>query len=157
MSVFELNGRKALVTGGAQGLGEGMAKALAAAGAKVVVADVQEEAGRAVAAALGDGHGFVQLDVTDDANWESAVGQRDQVAGRDDEILGEGAVMPLREEGTLRIEGLVATTACGVGDDRVDQHRAAGLVVPDRVAAEDPRQLVGRVAHAAQCPEGRAC
>ncbi len=46
MSVFELSGRKALVTGGAQGLGEGMAKALAEAGATVVIADLQEEAGR---------------------------------------------------------------------------------------------------------------
>ena len=76
MSVFELTGRKALVTGAAQGLGEGMAKALAAAGASVVVADLQKDAGQAVAAALpGDGHGFVALDVTDDANWESAIAE----------------------------------------------------------------------------------
>ena len=76
MSVFELSGRKALVTGAAQGLGEGMAKALAAAGASVVVADLQKDAGQAVAAALpGDGHGFVALDVTDDANWESAIAE----------------------------------------------------------------------------------
>ena len=47
MSVFELSGRKALVTGGAQGLGEGMAKALANAGAQVMVADIQD--GSAVA------------------------------------------------------------------------------------------------------------
>ncbi len=73
MSVFELTGRKALVTGGAQGLGEGMAQALAAAGAKVVVADLQEDLGTKVAESLGEGHGFVKLDVTDDANWESAV------------------------------------------------------------------------------------
>ncbi|HEV7206056.1 MAG TPA: SDR family oxidoreductase [Jatrophihabitans sp.] len=74
MSVFELSGRKALVTGGAQGLGEGMAKALAGAGASVVITDLQKDAGQAVAAALpGDGHGFVALDVTDEANWESAV------------------------------------------------------------------------------------
>ena len=74
MSAFDLAGRKALVTGGAQGLGEGMAKALAGAGATVVIADLQKDAGQAVADALpGDGHGFVALDVTDDANWESAV------------------------------------------------------------------------------------
>lgn len=73
MSVFELTGRKALVTGGAQGLGEGMAQALAAAGAQVVVADLQEELGTKVAESLGAGHGFVKLDVTDDANWESAI------------------------------------------------------------------------------------
>jgi 3alpha(or 20beta)-hydroxysteroid dehydrogenase len=76
MSAFELAGRKALVTGGAQGLGEGMAKALADAGAAVVIGDLQKDAGEAVAAALpGDGHGFVALDVTDDANWESAVAE----------------------------------------------------------------------------------
>ena len=76
MSAFELTGRKALVTGGAQGLGEGMAKALAGAGASVVIADLQKDAGRAVADGLpGGGHGFVALDVTDDANWDSAVAE----------------------------------------------------------------------------------
>jgi 3alpha(or 20beta)-hydroxysteroid dehydrogenase len=77
MTALDLSGRKALVTGGAQGLGEGMAQALAAAGATVVVADLQEDLGAKVADSLsgsgGDGHGFVRLDVTDDASWESAV------------------------------------------------------------------------------------
>jgi 3alpha(or 20beta)-hydroxysteroid dehydrogenase len=73
MTVFDLTGRKALVTGGAQGLGEGMAQALAAAGAHVVVADVQDDLGPKVAEALGEGHGFVHLDVTDDASWATAV------------------------------------------------------------------------------------
>ncbi len=72
MTVFDLTDRKALVTGGAQGLGEGMAKALAAAGARVMIADVQES-GATTAKELGDGHGFVRLDVTDDASWEAAV------------------------------------------------------------------------------------
>ncbi len=43
MIALDLNGRKALVTGGAQGLGEGMAHALAAAGASVVIADIQDD------------------------------------------------------------------------------------------------------------------
>ena len=73
MTVFDLTGRKALVTGGAQGLGEGMAQALAAAGAHVVVADLQDDIGPKVAEALGEGHGFVHLDVTDDASWADAV------------------------------------------------------------------------------------
>lgn len=72
MTSFDLTGRKALVTGGAQGLGEGMAKALAAAGAKVMIGDVQDS-GEQTAAALGHGHGFVRLDVTDEAGWEAAV------------------------------------------------------------------------------------
>ncbi|WP_088320038.1 SDR family NAD(P)-dependent oxidoreductase [Kineosporia sp. R_H_3] len=75
MTGLDLTGRRALVTGGAQGLGEGMAQALAAAGATVAVADVQDEAGAKVAEGLGEGHTFVHLDVTDDANWESAVAE----------------------------------------------------------------------------------
>jgi 3alpha(or 20beta)-hydroxysteroid dehydrogenase len=81
---MDLTGRRALVTGGAKGLGEGMAAALAAAGARVVVADVQDDLGAKVAAGLGDGHGFVHLDVTDDAGWESAVRETvDRLGGLD--------------------------------------------------------------------------
>lgn len=69
----ELSGRRAVVTGGAQGLGEGMARALAAAGASVVVADVKDDLGAKVAADLGEGHGFVHLDVTDDEGWAAAL------------------------------------------------------------------------------------
>ncbi|KRE62967.1 SDR family oxidoreductase [Nostocoides sp. Soil756] len=72
MTSYDLSGRTALVTGGAQGLGEGMAKALAAAGARVMVGDLQD-AGADTAAALGEGHGFVRLDVTDESSWEAAV------------------------------------------------------------------------------------
>ena len=46
MGVFDLTGRKALVTGGARGLGAGMAEALARAGAAVMIGDLLEEQGR---------------------------------------------------------------------------------------------------------------
>src|SRR4051795_6807819 len=73
MPALDLTGRTALVTGGAQGLGEGMAQALAAAGARVVIADLQDDLGEKVADSLGEGHGFVHLDVTDESSWENAV------------------------------------------------------------------------------------
>jgi 3alpha(or 20beta)-hydroxysteroid dehydrogenase len=92
MSVFELSGRKALVTGGAQGLGEGMAHALARAGASVVVADVQEEAGRATATALGEGHGFVRLDVTDEASWEAGVAETVDLLGGLDILVNNAGI-----------------------------------------------------------------
>ncbi|MGH3505171.1 MAG: SDR family NAD(P)-dependent oxidoreductase [Nocardioidaceae bacterium] len=83
MTSIDLTGRKALVTGGAQGLGEGMATALAAAGATVMIADVQD-AGQQTADGLGEGHGFVRLDVTDDANWASAIAETvDRLGGLD--------------------------------------------------------------------------
>ncbi|WP_107765386.1 SDR family NAD(P)-dependent oxidoreductase [Nocardioides terrigena] len=84
MTDLDLTGRKALVTGGAQGLGEGMAQALADAGAHVVVADLQDDLGTKVAESLGEGHGFVHLDVSDDASWEAAVASAvDQLGGLD--------------------------------------------------------------------------
>jgi 3alpha(or 20beta)-hydroxysteroid dehydrogenase len=46
MSVCDLNGRKALVTGGAQGLGAGMAAAMRNAGATVAIGDIQHDAGK---------------------------------------------------------------------------------------------------------------
>src|SRR2546429_676705 len=52
MAGYDLSGRAALVTGGARGLGAGMAEALAKAGAAVVIADIREDLGRATADAL---------------------------------------------------------------------------------------------------------
>src|SRR5512144_1807053 len=96
MGGLDLSGRKALVTGGAQGLGEGMAKALAAAGAKVVVSDLQKDAGEAVADALdreyGDGNGFVAHDVTDEAGWENAVIAANDILGGLDILVNNAGI-----------------------------------------------------------------
>ncbi|MEV4126831.1 SDR family NAD(P)-dependent oxidoreductase [Nocardia sp. NPDC049707] len=76
MSGYDLTGRRALVTGGARGLGAGMADALARAGAAVAIGDVQEDLGKETVEALRAGGAvaeFVPLDVTDDARWEQAV------------------------------------------------------------------------------------
>ena len=50
---MEINGSSAIVTGGASGLGEATARLLATRGAKVVVADLNEEAGEALAKEIG--------------------------------------------------------------------------------------------------------
>jgi 3alpha(or 20beta)-hydroxysteroid dehydrogenase len=76
MSVYDLTGRKALITGGARGLGAGMAEAMARAGAAVVIGDIREELGQATADALkksGAHAAFLPLDVTDDASWQRAI------------------------------------------------------------------------------------
>jgi NAD(P)-dependent dehydrogenase (short-subunit alcohol dehydrogenase family) len=78
MSVYDLTGRKALITGGARGLGEGMARALARAGAGVVIADIREDLGKATAESLrqtGAAAEFVALDVTSEDSWSQALPQ----------------------------------------------------------------------------------
>jgi NAD(P)-dependent dehydrogenase (short-subunit alcohol dehydrogenase family) len=61
----ELAGRVAIVTGGACGLGEGVARRFAAEGAKVLIGDLDGDRGAAVAADIGDNAGFIEADVSD--------------------------------------------------------------------------------------------
>jgi len=68
-----LDGRVAVVTGGARGLGESYVRALHAEGARVVVADLLEAEGSALAAELGDRARFEPLDVTDEEAWARVV------------------------------------------------------------------------------------
>jgi len=95
MSVYELTGRKALVTGGARGLGAGMAAALARAGAAVVIADIREDLGKATAEALrqaGASAHFVALDVTDDASWDAAIEQAVATLGGLDILVNNAGI-----------------------------------------------------------------
>jgi 3alpha(or 20beta)-hydroxysteroid dehydrogenase len=95
MSVYDLAGRKALVTGGARGLGAGMAEALARAGAAVVIGDVQEDLGKTTADALrqsGAAAEFVPLDVTDDASWDRAVAEAIRVLGGLDILVNNAGI-----------------------------------------------------------------
>ena len=95
MSEFNLKGRKALVTGGARGLGAGMAQALAAAGAAVMVGDILDEAGQATVQALRTGGAtahFVHLDVTDEAQWEAAVAATVQELGGFDILVNNAGI-----------------------------------------------------------------
>ena len=68
---MELKGSSFIVTGGASGLGEGTVRMLAAAGAHVVIADVQVEKGEALAKTVGGR--FVKTDVTSEAEGNAAV------------------------------------------------------------------------------------
>ena len=68
---MDIEGKVFIVTGGASGLGEGTARMLAAHGAKVVVADLQEQAGQAVAETIGGR--FVRCDVSQEADGQAVV------------------------------------------------------------------------------------
>ena len=65
----------ALVTGGARGQGAAIGAAMVGEGARVVLADVLDEAGRESAEALGQSGTYVHLDVSQEADWVEAVAQ----------------------------------------------------------------------------------
>ncbi len=76
--MFDLNGRRALVTGGGSGIGEATSLALATQGAAVAIADRDEANGRRVAAAIvaaGGRAAFVPLDVASETSCAEAVAQ----------------------------------------------------------------------------------
>lgn len=70
---MDIKGKVFIVTGGASGLGEGTARMIAAEGGKVVIADLQEDKGRALAAELGGA--YVKCDVASEEDGKAVVAQ----------------------------------------------------------------------------------
>ena len=112
-----LEGRVALITGAASGIGRATAERLASEGAVVVVTDVQDEAGEETAAALDGDALFVHLDVTDEAGWQAAV---DRVLAERDRLdvlvnnAGLGDLAPIEETTLADWERTVAIDQTGV-------------------------------------------
>jgi 3alpha(or 20beta)-hydroxysteroid dehydrogenase len=68
-----VDGKVALISGGARGMGAAHARMLVAEGGKVVIGDILDDEGSALAAELGDAARYVHLDVTDAEQWDAAV------------------------------------------------------------------------------------
>jgi len=82
--MISLAGKRILVTGAARGLGRAFAEAAARAGARVMLADLLQDEGRASAAAIGGEVGFVPIDLADPVSVERAVaGAADRLGGLD--------------------------------------------------------------------------
>lgn len=91
-----MEGRTALVTGAAQGLGEAIAGALSARRANVVVTDVDVEGAEAVAARLGERAAALPLDVRERASFEQAFAAAVERFGRVDILVNNAARTVLR-------------------------------------------------------------
>jgi NAD(P)-dependent dehydrogenase (short-subunit alcohol dehydrogenase family) len=89
---MQLQRRRLLITGAARGLGEAFARACVHSGAKVVIADVDEERGRALAAELGDAAHFVRMDVASRASVDTGMQEAVQWLGGLDGLINNAAI-----------------------------------------------------------------
>jgi len=124
MNDQSLAGRKALVTGGARGIGAEIATTLAKAGASVMIGDILLDLARETAggiAKLGVTAGATKLDVTDDNQWEQAVGATISTLGGFDILINNAGieitslVVDIKSEDVLRMCSVnVVGTALGM-------------------------------------------
>jgi 3alpha(or 20beta)-hydroxysteroid dehydrogenase len=96
-----LEGKVALISGGARGMGAATGRLFVAEGAKVVLGDVLPEV-KETAAAIGDSAHAVTLDVTDEASWQAAVAETESRFGKLDILVNNA--------GILLIKGIADTT-----------------------------------------------
>ncbi|MFB7447340.1 SDR family NAD(P)-dependent oxidoreductase [Streptomyces sp. NPDC056194] len=94
----KLDGRVVLVTGAARGQGEQEARLFAAEGARVVLGDVLDEAGEALAKELGeDRAAYVRLDVTSEDDWAAAVAAAKERFGKIDGLVNNAGILRFNE------------------------------------------------------------
>ncbi|WEX74352.1 3-hydroxyacyl-CoA dehydrogenase [Sinorhizobium numidicum] len=155
-----------LVTGGGSGLGAAVARMFVAEGAHVVIADVNVEAGSAVAEELGARAHFVRTDVTSEAEGAAAVDTALQSFGHLNGLVNCAGIAPgekvLGRDGPHRLESftraiginltgtfnMIRLAAAAIGKEKPDAEGSRGVIVNTAsVAAFDGQ--IGQAAYAA--------
>lgn len=90
-----LKNKVAIVTGGAAGMGETHVRLFIEEGAKVVLTDVNEEKGQALADELGENAYFIQHDVTDEAGWAKVVHETEETFGSINILVNNAGISPI--------------------------------------------------------------
>lgn len=94
-----VDGKVALISGGARGMGAAHARALVAEGGKVVIGDILDDEGKALADELGESARFVHLDVTDAEQWDAAVATAVDEFGSLNVLVNNAAIVALGQIG----------------------------------------------------------
>jgi NAD(P)-dependent dehydrogenase (short-subunit alcohol dehydrogenase family) len=164
ISVMDIVGTSAIVTGGASGLGAATVRALAAAGASVVILDLQEKAGHDLADALGDGTLFVRTDVTSEEQVATAVdaaegplrvavncagiGSASRTIGRDGSPTSLDAFRTVIEVNLVGTFNVIARAASAMARTEPLEHGERGVIVNTAsIAAFDGQ--IGQAAYSA--------
>ncbi len=98
-----LSGKVAIVTGGAQGQGAAISRAFVAEGAKVTIADIADEPGKALADELGPEAIFVHHDVSDEQSWRSVVTETGSTFGPVTALVNNAGVLQFAELATMEL------------------------------------------------------
>lgn len=87
-----LEGKVAIITGAAQGMGAAHARLFVENGAKVVITDLNEEKGHALAKELGDNARFVTHNVTNEEDWKTVVAKTEEAFGPADILVNNAGI-----------------------------------------------------------------
>jgi len=112
----QLDGKVAIITGAAQGMGAVEARRFAEEGARVVLTDLQEEAGRQHAADIGESAVFVPQDVTSETDWDAVVRTATERFGRLDALVNNAAIhhiIALEDESLEGLERMLRVNVVG--------------------------------------------
>ena len=135
-----LAGKVALITGGASGLGANAAALMAQEGARVVVADIAVDRGKAVADKLGSAGHFVKLDVTSEDNWKAAIAETVDKFGAIHVLLNSAGIglsktveditlEEWRRVHAIDLDGVFLGCKHGVGEIKKHTHKLGGSVI----------------------------
>ncbi|MEC3957249.1 glucose 1-dehydrogenase [Nocardia sp. CDC153] len=110
----QLDGKVALVTGGARGMGAEHVRRFVAEGARVVFGDVLDEEGKALAAELGADVHYVHHDVTGESDWQAAVSEATTRFGRLDVLVNNAGILRFKRIVEMSLDEFQAIMAVNV-------------------------------------------
>lgn len=133
---MRVEGKVALISGGARGIGAASARLLASEGAAVVLADVLEDEGKATEAQISEAGGratFMRLDVTDEENWQRVIDATVAAYGKLDVVVNNAGI-----SGRSTVEETAEETW-----DRVMAVNGKGVFLGTKLAIPELRKVGG--------------
>jgi len=150
---MDLNAARAVVSGGASGLGLATAERVVAAGGQAVLLDINEEQGRASAKALGERAAFVRCDVSDEASVQAAIAEAKEFMGGLTLAVNCAGVLSsarvLGREGPLPAESFARSVTINLVGSFILAKEAANVIQHNEPTDDGERGLIVNTASVA--------